>query len=306
MGPTDQLAATTAGSLALEVLNASKDTHVCGVFSAGLAIEVSGLAIVLSTDPGGWPLGIGLESLPSSLSRKWIGMGVASSPMSLDFRKADCRVDLSQAVVWDGSHALKGLAPSSSAIGQATALARSWLLEHPWASSPRATAQSLLDVHLPPDRQLDGAFERHIASSLEQLIRGLRTQEPTLWSEGVEALLGAGPGLTPAGDDVLAGMVLALQSAGEGPIPALPDLLMLIQRRAASQTTLYGYSSLIAACLGHAPEVVVRALEALFTIPAAVPDRLAALARIGATSGYDMLLGLVAGLDLLAHPARSG
>lgn len=306
MRPIAPLAATTAGSLALEVLKSSKDIHVCGVFSAGLAIEASGLAIVLSTDPGGWPLGIGLESLPSSLSRKWIGMEVASSPMSLDFRKADCPVDLSQAVVWDGRHALKGLAPSSSAVVQATTLVRSWLSVHPWASSPRGTAQSLLDLHLPPDRQLDGAFERHIASSLEQLIRGLRTQEPTLWFGGVEDLLGAGPGLTPAGDDVLAGMVLALQSSGGLSIPALPDLLMLIQRRAALQTTLYGYSSLVAACLGQAPEVVVRALEALYIIPAAVPDRLAALVRIGATSGYDMLLGLVAGLDLLAHPAGSG
>jgi len=162
------------------------------------------------------------------------------------------------------------------------------------------------DLPLAHGRLLEAAFERHIASSLEQLIRGIRTQEHTSWSAGVEALLGAGPGLTPAGDDVLAGMVLTLQSARELTIPALPELLALIQRRAASQTTLYGYSTLIAACLGHSPEVVVRALEALFFNPAAVPDSLAALLRIGATSGYDSLLGLVAGLDLMARPARSG
>lgn len=306
MRPSDQVTATTVGNLALQVLRAEEHGRVCGMFSAGLALEFGGLPILLSTDPGGWPLGIGLASLPTSLSREWIGLVAKSSPTSLDLPAAGCQVDLSRAVVWDGGRALKGLAPSSSAIGQASTLASSWLSEHPSATGAGGAGQSLVAPPLPADRRLNRVFERHIASSLDQLIRGLQTRDEASWSAGVEALLGAGPGLTPAGDDVLAGMVLALQSAGEDSILALRELLTLIQRRAAMRTTLYGYSALHAACLGQAPELVVRALAALFNDPGAVPDRLAALVRVGATSGYDTLLGLIAGLDLLAHPAPSG
>lgn len=305
MQPRAQVAATTGGSLALEVAKASMEGNVCGVFSAGLAIEVDGLAIMVSADPGGWPLGIGLPSLPTSLSRGWLGLAARFAPTSLDLPDVGCRVDLSQASVWNGGRALRGLNPPASAIAQASRLARSWLGEHPWAGK-RGEPSDPAAPHLTPGRQLDAAFKQHIATSLERLTRGLRLGEQTQWSTGLEALLGAGPGLTPAGDDVLTGMLLALQSAGKDSIRGLSEMLTLIPQRAASRTTLYGYSALHAACLGQAPEVVVRALQALFALPAAVPDRLEALVRVGATSGYDTLLGLIAGLELLAHPTPSG
>lgn len=306
MRPIDKVAATTAGSLALEVLKASKDGHVCGVFSAGLAIEVGGLAILLSTDPGGWPLGIGLVSLPTSLSREWIGLVAKSSSTSLDLHDAGCQVDLSKAVVWDGGRALADLAPSSSALKHGAFLARSWLSTHPSATRMDDSRLPEESFVLPQAQLVAGAFERHIASALDQLIDGLLRRAEATWSAGVEALLGAGPGLTPAGDDVLVGLVLALRSAGDDRISILPELRTLILRLAPLRTTLYGASALHAACLGQAPEIVVGALAALFNDPGKVPSALNSLSEMGATSGYDTLLGLSAGLELVSLPSSPG
>jgi hypothetical protein len=160
--------------------------------------------------------------------------------------------------------------------------------------------------NLPPDRLAANSFERHIGAALEKVLEGLRHQDQSVWSSGVEALLGVGPGLTPAGDDVLTGLLLALQSDREAPLSALPGLLTLIRERAPSRTTLYGASALHAACLGQAPEVVVAALAALFHNPGAVAQGLEALTAIGATSGFDTLQGLSAGLDLLSLPSSHG
>ncbi len=306
MRSSDQVKATTAGNLALQVLKAAKLGRVCGVFSSGLAVEFGGLAVLLSADSMGWPLGIGIPSLPPSLSRDWIGLAVEYFPATLDIVHAGWQVDLQSAVVWDGRHALIDLAPSSSDIRRGSDLARAWLSRHPPGSRASDHAVPTASPILPRDRLAVGAFEQHIGTALEQVLEGLRSLDPAAWSSGVEALLGAGPGLTPAGDDVLSGLVLALQSTGDDPVAALPGLLTLIRERAPLRTTLFGASALHAACLGQAPELVVAALAALFHNPDAVAHRLEALTGMGATSGFDTLLGLSAGLDLLALPWSPG
>lgn len=109
-------------------------------------------------------------------------------------------------------------------------------------------------------------------------------------------LIGAGPGATPAGDDVVIGAVAALDAATGTALPRarahvarahlcafLPSLL--------SATTRASRQDLVAAVEGQFAQHVHVLAEAL-TDPAAVPPALRAARGWGATSGIDVASGV--------------
>jgi hypothetical protein len=120
---------------------------------------------------------------------------------------------------------------------------------------------------------------------------------PSALARAARALTGLGPGLTPVGDDVLAGALLALAAAGDVPrartlSAAVTDCL--------DQTGPLSAALLEQACLGRAvPEVtgLLRALAGAGDLDAA----LVALSLVGHTSGPALALGV-----RLALRARAG
>jgi hypothetical protein len=107
-------------------------------------------------------------------------------------------------------------------------------------------------------------------------------------------LVGLGPGLTPAGDDLLAGMLLTLYYARHPRLPALAAAL------ADPPTTRLGRALIGWALAGRAYEHLLRALRALFSQPfAQAAAHLPAALTHGATSGADALAGVVIGLRIV-------
>jgi Protein of unknown function (DUF2877) len=107
----------------------------------------------------------------------------------------------------------------------------------------------------------------------------------------VSHLAGLGPGLTPSGDDVLAGILL-VASLTEGFSPS--------ELRAAADTARtheISRSFLKWAANGHSIEPVHDLLSAIATGRPTL-DAEQAVAAIGATSGHDLLLGLRLALSL--------
>ncbi len=103
-------------------------------------------------------------------------------------------------------------------------------------------------------------------------------------------LIGAGPGSTPAGDDVVVGVLAGLHAAGRHDAAALiadalPDLLA----RTTSASRIY----LSAAAEGRFAERVHLLVRGLRDRDAAIAAAWSA-ARWGATSGIDLLAGIVA------------
>jgi hypothetical protein len=101
----------------------------------------------------------------------------------------------------------------------------------------------------------------------------------------VRHLAGLGPGLTPSGDDVLAGILL---------VASLTDRFSPSDLRAAADTTGthdISRSFLRWAANGHSIEPVH---DLLFAVAAGRPTHRAelAVAAVGATSGHDLLLGI--------------
>lgn len=149
----------------------------------------------------------------------------------------------------------------------------------------------------------------------EPLAAALRERDTAALADAAPALLGRGPGLTPAGDDVLAGVLATLRVLGPsrpapvaGRVAATADALAAAVVDAARSRT----TALSAQLLGHADHGavalpvgdVLRAVAGRGALVAAA----ARLARVGHTSGRDLLAGIALALTTLlpdpegAHP----
>ncbi|MGO8874598.1 MAG: DUF2877 domain-containing protein [Acidimicrobiales bacterium] len=113
-------------------------------------------------------------------------------------------------------------------------------------------------------------------------------------------LLGAGPGLTPAGDDVVAGALAACALSGGGPSPVAVGRLL---SRARDATTALSAALLSCAAAG---QVVPQAADFLRALSCGgVQPALGRLRAVGSTSGTALAVGLTAALGV--HPLdRSG
>ena len=108
-------------------------------------------------------------------------------------------------------------------------------------------------------------------------------------AEGVAALAGRGPGLTPAGDDVLAGF------AGWCHADGAPVALAALAARRGSPL---GLAYLRCAERGELPEAAQRTADAIRAgDPELAARRARVLARWGATSGGAMLCGMAAAAE---------
>jgi hypothetical protein len=136
-------------------------------------------------------------------------------------------------------------------------------------ATPPATVAGFAASHV-PDGRIDAATARH--------------------------LLGRGEGLTPLGDDLLAGW-LALHRAAGVPTPEVDEVV----RTAPAYTTLLSATLLDCALHGEALPEYAAWLRALGTDQE--PARVHALHAVGATSGAGLHLGGTLALDSLREAA---
>ncbi|WP_327087913.1 DUF2877 domain-containing protein [Nonomuraea sp. NBC_01738] len=141
---------------------------------------------------------------------------------------------------------------------------------------------------------MDAALGRALREGRERLEAAILAADQAAVRQGILALLGLGPGLTPAGDDFLTGLALvsALSGSRLGPFAgALREVLAVHQKR----TTPLSATTIAEALDG-------RARASLHTLLDTLPHHDLAPARrvlaIGHTSGTDILSGLAAGLHL--------
>ncbi len=113
-------------------------------------------------------------------------------------------------------------------------------------------------------------------------------------------LIGLGPGLTPSGDDYLGGMMIGLAACGLGGDAArLAGPVLVVAREATSRI---GLAHLRAASAGEGAAALHDALAALGRRDeAALAGALAALDRVGHSSGWDALAGAAAALAAAAE-----
>jgi hypothetical protein len=114
--------------------------------------------------------------------------------------------------------------------------------------------------------------------------------------EAVRGLIGLGPGLTPSGDDFFVGALALLDAISER--DAHTALGRAISGLLAERTTPLSACFLRAAAAGHVGEALHRAVSSV--ISGNVDTAVAAIEKIGHSSGWDTMAGIMTTLRIAA------
>ena len=158
---------------------------------------------------------------------------------------------------------------------------------------------------------------RLASQRLAELVQGVKARNERQIDDGVCGLIGLGPGLTPSGDDLLAGLMIGLittpdswgratqahqveRPLGKVLSEATAELTRAILRHAATGTTQISNALLSHAVQGVGSDSVHRLLQALLQRDDAPEPTPAALqiTRTGHTSGWDCLAGILLGIHI--------
>ena len=149
------------------------------------------------------------------------------------------------------------------------------------------------------ERRAFNIFASAAVGRIIRLEKAFRSENKNALKCAVSDFIGLGPGLTPSSDDVLSGIVLIclLYSKNRGGARCASRLLArVIAEEARGRTTLVGEEFLRQAALGNGNEPVMRQCEALLTGRGELAElETRRVLAIGATSGTDMVLGIVLG-----------
>ncbi len=154
--------------------------------------------------------------------------------------------------------------------------------------------------------------EARVGPSCRQLTTALAAANEARVANALRALIGAGPGLTPSGDDVVVGLLTVLHRASATAPVAIPlGMLRRHLRGLLHRTTPLSAHYLKLAMQGHLGEHLTALIDSCLTAgPEDARQRLAdRVLRTGATSGADSLVAVGIGLsfiDLLRQTHRSG
>lgn len=146
-------------------------------------------------------------------------------------------------------------------------------------------------------RQGANSLEHTALEGLAALWAWLREAEQSLPATHISGLLGLGPGLTPSGDDVLGGVLLALHEVGQ---KNKAHLLTMALAPYMAHTNRISRAHLNAAAQGYGAEVLHMLLFALCGKQNALASVCERLDGVGHSSGWDACLGVVLTLRAMA------
>ncbi len=223
---------------------------------------------------------------------------------------ANLRLDLQQSQPWNPRPQLAPGSCPSKRLQANLALLEACLSAHASADGLAALAC------LPPEASLEKASANsrllHTAwLATQHLLDGITQQRMSLARQGISALLGLGPGLTPSGDDVLTGLIAATLVLGQAigqPVTFYHRFSAEALAIAYSRTNKLSITWIEYAGRGEVAEHLGRLFEALTQADTALIEHAAhEVLSSGATSGGDILAGIIlGGRCLIAHSTQEG
>jgi len=207
------------------------------------------------------------------------------------------RISLAEAEVWEPRLEGEGLTVDWPGLKASLAL----LHDHLIAQAPAESLACLLAAGAAGERSVESAYRRAARGAIEGLLAALQVGDCQGIIVGAAALAGLGPGLTPAGDDFLLGLMAGLRTwhqflARKG--LSVEEACQAIYGAAAGRTNLLSTALLRSAREGMFGEAWHELLAALRQGKAAEVRRAAdRILGFGETSGADALNGFLAVLN---------
>ena len=279
--------------------------RVHSVFARACNIETRDgeLVTLLARELGNVPHGIRLAG-PIAPFESWLipGQGAILDKVALCVPDAGLAVDLSGAAVWRGAVAavsmdlgpigLGSRASGGGAIAVALRELRATLVER----APEQGFAPRLAAPASARSSVERAFATRLSHTLPLLARATERRDVPGVTAAAARLVGLGPGLTPSGDDFIAGYLAALWSrAGfengiDAMLPSLADALVPLFLR----TNAISRQMLSDAVQGRFAERLVDVTRAVANA-GDVADASARALASGHSSGADTLCGLLFG-----------
>ena len=152
-----------------------------------------------------------------------------------------------------------------------------------------------------PTIKLMNAAAQSAVPCISKLTDGLTRLVHESVDQAVSGLVGLGPGLTPSGDDLLAGMLVALMAMPyTASQPSVDLLARCVTRHAAEKTNRISSAMLEQSAKGNGSAAQHRLLRCLLGVDTQ-PDISRAtleLIQVGHTSGWDTLAGILLGIHV--------
>ncbi len=281
------------------------DAVVHSVFASAVNLKPSDggqLLTLLAPTEGDLPQGIRLEASDHSpFEPLHAGMKAACRAGLLRFDGPPLTVDLREAACWDASLPVLQIDLGNAAVKAAWRCAWEALNNRQAACASELKASRLLS----PQATTQPTWVAQASRCIRDLLDATLQYDPGQ-AGAIKDLIGLGPGLTPGGDDLLAGYLLGLRYATRGDeqrIAFLSDLsnavIRLLSRTGDISGTYLYFSARgepSAAIFGLASAICSAAVEST------VRESAEAAMSIGHTSGMDAVTGLLVGMAAWEAP----
>lgn len=293
---------SSLGLLAADALASSRTARCMGRTSRGLFLGLNnGWVVFLSAETWCGPLTLNLGPLIQRLPETDVGAVFSLAPGRLAV--SDFVISWDRAVRWQppaipANNRLQSPGARHS-FGQA-------VVREALRSGRASVVTGLLSLVLGLDVEqlgdLQGMFsapvlEPPMRSWCEQAMQALERLDVPSLADSLHGFVGLGGGLTPSGDDLILGFVLALVRWGvdlrpEWPAAQQHALAARLVDLVRQDSTSLSASLVACAARGHADERLIQALDGLVTGQPSAAVCTAALAGWGNTSGFDALAGM--------------
>lgn len=267
------LKAASIGSPIAGLMSTPQEGNVIATFARSCYVELGGrIAALVAPDLLNGPLNLVLAQLPENALARL----TPADPVRIsagDLHVADVlRVDLQNVSVWNARLC------SLPRVEPAFLRSQLGVVKTVLSGAP---VESLAHSSSRPARASEG---------MDALYSALRHYDEAALEVGVDRLVGLGAGLTPSGDDVLAGMLIALHLIRPSDAEHIGRLVVRIVR---GRTTKISQAYLEAAAGGNAGEAWHDLARQLERGSGGVRTASQRVMAFGETSGADMLTGFV-------------
>ena len=282
---------TAMGGIASLVLRRSPIGLVTGKTSQGIYVQPSGdLTLYLTNEPFRGPLTVNIRGRSTTLTSVQVGELLDLNENEISFPSSQHSIQFNRPLIWKPTSPPK---QNESVPVNISALVSQLQRLHP--NHPYLPLLMIVTAgEKVPIKGMPG-FENHLLQLREILEGG----NPSDILSAIQVFLGAGPGLTPLGDDIVLGILLGItrtgkQSCWSGDVINFFHTLLCA---AEEKTTRVSWSLLSCAVQGAADERIIRVLDDLIAARE-IPDHdLDCLLKWGSSSGIAVLVGMIMALS---------
>ena len=260
--------------------------------ACNLVSDQGEVVALVSQRVGNGPLNIVLEG--DGFLARGLEAGLPVEGDGRGIQVGEALVSLAEAEVWEPRLEWAGLDADGPGLKANLAV----LHEHLIAQAPAESLACLLAASVAGGRSAESAYRAVAQRAIERLLAALRAGNRQGIAAGAAALAGLGPGLTPAGDDFLLGLMAGLRmwpQCLEGRGLSVEEACQAIYKAAAGRTNRLSMALLRSAregMFGEAWHVLLAALrQGKADEVRGAADR---VLGFGGTSGADALSGFLA------------